>query len=201
MSGLRRSREQKVDAYRDGALSPRARAAFERRLASDAATQAQLRRSDALGRAVREIWSEGPPAPRVDLVIQALRPQMARADAELAKRASAARWISRVRDLLGPVPLAAAGAAALLALALASPALMQGFGIQGPGLDGRGESGFAVSAAGIGVPSMAPPSAIYDLSQEGAPLMIFQGADGSTVIWILENPDQQSLGSLSLQEF
>ena len=30
MSGLRRTREQRVDAYRDGALSPRARAAFER---------------------------------------------------------------------------------------------------------------------------------------------------------------------------
>jgi len=196
MSGLRRTREQRVDAYRDGALSPRARAAFERGLASDARTQAQLRRSDALGRAIREIWSEGPPAPRVDLVIQALRPQLARADAERVERASATRWISRVRDRLGPVPLAVAGAAALLALALASPGLMQGFGPQG-----RGESRSAVSAAGIAVPNMAPPSAIYDLSQEGAPLMVFQTADGSTVIWILENPDQQSLGALSLREF
>jgi hypothetical protein len=196
MSGLRRTREQRVDAYRDGALSPRARAAFERGLASDARTQAQLRRSDALGRAIREIWSEGPPAPRVDLVIQALRPQLARADAERVERASATRWISRVRDRLGPVPLAVAGAAALLALALASPGLMQDFGPQG-----RGESRSAVSAAGIAVPNMAPPSAIYDLSQEGAPLMVFQTADGSTVIWILENPDQQSLGALSLQEF
>lgn len=195
MSRLRRTREQRVDAYRDGALSARARAAFERRLASDPGTQAQLRRSDALGRAVREIWSEGPPAPRVDLVIQALRPQMVRADAERASPTPAARWISHVRDLLGPVPLAAAGAAALLALALAGPGLMQDFGLQGSG------SGSAVSAAGFAVPSMAPPSAIYDLSQEGAPLMIFQGADGSTVIWILENPDPQALGSLSLQEF
>lgn len=201
MSGLRRTREQRVDAYRDGALSPRARAAFERGLASDARTQAQLRRSDALGRAIREIWSEGPPAPRVDLVIQALRPQLARADAERVERASATRWISRLRDRLGPVPLAVAGAAALLALALASPGLMQGFGLEGFGPQGRGESRSAVSAAGIAVPNMAPPSAIYDLSQEGAPLMVFQTADGSTVIWILENPDQQSLGALSLQEF
>jgi hypothetical protein len=31
--------------------------------------------------------------------------------------------------------------------------------------------------------------------------MIFEAADGSTVIWILEKADHQALGALSLQEF
>lgn len=187
-----RKREQQLDAYRDGALAPRARAAVERRLESDPEARAQLRRSEALGEAVREVWSEGPAAPRVDLVIQALRPEMARLDAEHAQHAerpTLAEWFSGIRRALGPVPLAVAGAAAVLALALASPGLLEG-----PG-------GSAVATAGIAGPDMASPSAIYDLSQQGAPLMIFEAPNGSTVIWILENPDHQALGALSLQEF
>jgi hypothetical protein len=188
---MRRSREQKIDAYRDGALSPRRHAALARELAADAEGQAHLRQSEAVGRAVREVWSEGPPAPRVDLLIQSLRPAMARVDAEIAERPSAARsaarWLGQVRDLLGPVPLALAGAAAVLALALASPDAL------------RGSDGAGVATAGIGSQSfgMGSPSAIYDLAQD-APLMIFEGEDGSTVIWILDAPEDQSLAPLSL---
>ena len=192
---MRRFREQKIDAYRDGALSPRRRAAVGRRLSGDREAQAYLRQSEAIGRAVREVWSEGPPAPRVDLLIQSLRPFMARLDEEIAERSSAARWLARVRDLLGPVPLALAGAAAMLALALATPGLLRG-------PDGADASGSPVSTAGIGSqPSVVgSPSAIYDLAQD-TPLMIFQGEDGSTVIWILEAPDPQALAPLSLSEW
>ena len=191
---MKRRLEQKIDAYRDGALSERARDAFERRLAGAPDIQAHLRRSEALGRAVREVWAEGPPAPRVDLVIQALRPEMARVDAENAQGAplvaSLRDWLGRARDRLGPVPLAAAGAAAALALALASPGLWQN----------SDPASRSVSVAGIGAPSFSSPSAIYDLSQD-APLMIFQGDAGETVIWILEAPDAQSLAPLSITEF
>lgn len=190
MSLSSRRRELRIDAYRDGALSPRARAAFQRRLDADPEARIRLRRNEALGQVVREVWSDGPPAPRVDLMIQALRPQLAQIDAELAERPRLAYWLARARDVLGPVPLAVAGAAAVLALALASPALFQG-----------PAGGSVVSTAGIAAPGLSSPSAIYDLSQEGGSLMIFEGPDGSTVIWILENPDHQALGSLSLQEF
>ncbi len=194
---MKRRLEQKIDAYRDGALSERGRDAFERRLAGAPDIQAHLRRSEALGRAVREVWGEGPPAPRVDLVIQALRPEMARVDAENAQGAplvaSLRDWLGRARDLLGPVPLAAAGAAAALALALAGPGLWQNS-------DPASGTGRAVSVAGIGAPSFSSPSGIYDLSQD-APLMIFQGEAGETVIWILEAPDSQSLAPLSITEF
>jgi hypothetical protein len=85
------------------------------------------------------------------------------------------------------VPLALAGAAAVLALALASPDAL------------RGSDGAGVATAGIGSQSfgMGSPSAIYDLAQD-APLMIFEGEDGSTVIWILDAPEDQSLAPLSL---
>jgi len=192
---MRRSREQKIDAYRDGALSPRRRAALAHDLAKDGDAQAYLRQGDAIGRAVREVWSEGPPAPRVDLLIQSLRPAMARIDAEIAERPapvrSAAHWLGRVRDLLGPVPLALAGATAVLALALATP----------DALRGSGGTGGPVSTAGIGTQSsVGSPSAIYDLAQD-TPLMIFEGEDGSTVIWILDASDDQSLAPLSLSEW
>jgi anti-sigma factor RsiW len=185
-------RERRIQAYRDGELSARSRQAFERRLDSDAQARAELRNGEALGHVVREVWNEGPAAPRVDLVIQALRPEMVRIDTELSERPGLRSWLSRFRETLGPVPLALAGAAAMLALALASPGLWSAADGVGSGL----------STAGIAAPAMTSPSAIYDLSQEGAaPLMIFEAPDGSTVIWILENPDHQGLGSLRLQEF
>jgi anti-sigma factor RsiW len=187
VSALGRRREQRIDAYRDGALSPRARAAVERRLEADPAARARLAQNEALGAAVREVWSEGPRAPRVDLVIQSLRPEMARVDAELAERPGLAARLRALREALGPVPLALAGAAAVLALALASPTLLEG-----------PDSG--VATAGIAVPAMDSPSAIYDLEQS-TPLLIYSGPDGATVIWILENPSQETLGSLPVQEF
>lgn len=189
MSLLEDRRRRRIDAYGDGELSPRARAALERRIDADPQARSALARNRALGEVVREVWNEGPAAPRADLVIQALRPEMARIDAELEDRPGLRSWWARTRELLGPVPLAAAGAAALLALA-----------VFGPGLQLDPDAA-AVAAAGLVSPEMTSPSAIYDLSQDGAPLMIFEAPDGSTVIWILEHPDSEALGALSMQEF
>ena len=42
------------------------------------------------------------------------------------------------------------------------------------------------------------PEAVYDLEQEAAPLMVFEGVDGSTIFWILDD-DGVSL-SVSAQD-
>jgi len=38
-------------------------------------------------------------------------------------------------------------------------------------------------------------SPFYDLAQGDKPLLILEGTDGSTVIWVLDDPDQLSFAS------
>jgi len=181
---MKRRDEERIEAYRDGALAPRRHATVERSLRDDPEHAGHLRRTEALGDLVREVWSEGPPAPRADMVIQSLRPALARVDAELEDAPSLRLWWRRLRDSLGPVPIAAAAATAVVALALAGPELVRG---PDSGLSTAGVAPALVS------PGVGSPTAIYDLSQDGPrPLMIFQGDDGSTVIWILDIPDEPS---------
>lgn len=189
---MRRRREQRIDAYRDGALSAADRERVERLLDSDPESAARLSDTEALGRAIRAAWTEGPPPPPTEYLIAALRPALARADIERATDRSLA---ARLRETLSPVPLALACAAAAVLL-LAWPTVT---GLNGPDRALRSEPtqvAQAVSGDRLLTPvsegAVAAPAAIYDLAQEDRPLMIFEGLDGSTVIWILREEENVS---------
>jgi hypothetical protein len=53
-------------------------------------------------------------------------------------------------------------------------------------------SATAPTRAPVAPLALESPSAIYDLAQEDSPLMVFEAADGSTVIWMLEGDDNVS---------
>jgi hypothetical protein len=114
-----------IEAYRDGELSPRRSRAAERTLAQDGEARNYLRSGEALSRLVRESWSEGPTSPPPERFLAAIRPELARIDAERARRAAErapARWLAGWADWLRPLPLggvgAFAGAAAAAVIAL-----------------------------------------------------------------------------------
>ena len=69
--------EKRVSAYLDGALAEARRDRLERELEQDPELRKQLDRSRALAQLVREAWTEGPPAPAPDVLLAALRPQLA----------------------------------------------------------------------------------------------------------------------------
>ena len=178
----RRRLEKQVGAYRDGALSEREAGELRRRLETDPDVRLELAQYETLGRLTREAWREGPRSPSPELLIAALRPGMARIDAEL-KDSRVTRW----RGWLTPAPLVALGtAAALLALAVVQPETV------------RSSAERAVPSLSAQVPSM-PPAAdpisartdsardipVYDLAQGDSPLMLFED-EGTTFIWLIE---------------
>jgi anti-sigma factor RsiW len=172
---------RRLDAYRDGELSPRERERVERWLAADADSARHVAQTDALGGAIREAWREGPAAPSPELLIAVLRPELARVDAELAGagRLWLEAWLSSLRRLLAPAPAAAFAAACAVLLLLAMPA----------------EVGLPVNPTRLPPPALeagVEDTPIYDLAQGDQPLMIMKGEDGSTVIWILEDEEHMS---------
>ena len=180
---MSRPNERKLSAYFDGALSERDRRAVERYLEREPDGRRQLDRHAEMSALVRDAWTEGPPTPRTDMLIQSLRPMLARIDAELAERRSPMRWLRRISELLGPIPLATAVAAAALVLAFVA-------------LD-RPDSTPPVPVVAAGI-SFGSPSSVYDLEQAEKPLMIFQTDDGVTVIWLLDDDPGLDLTPLLL---
>jgi anti-sigma factor RsiW len=169
-------------AYRDGALGEASRARTERRLDSDPDARRELGELDALGTAVRSAWTEGPPAPRTDHLIAALRPELARIDRERAAEREGSglrRVFAAVRQLGRPIPIGALSAAAALTLAI-SAGVIPLSGSPGPGSQGTEVAGAM---------SIESPSAIYDLRGD-QPLMIFEEGE-ATVIWML--PDDENV--------
>ena len=169
---MKNRRERQLGAYRDGELSARMRQRIEQQLNSDPESEQEVQRLEMLSKAVREAWTEGPPAPSPALLINALRPAMRRVDEELAARSLWRQLRERFADVLRPVPvtaLAGTCAAALLLVLLGSP---------------THEDAPAVSPPRMS--TLASPAAIYDLDQVGKPLLIYELEDGVTVIWLLE---------------
>ncbi len=180
--------ERRVAAYRDGELSASRRVKLESQLESDSGASHLLRRSEALGRAVREAWTDGPSAPAPDRLLEALRPGLARIDAEIEAGGSRLPLSERVRALLSaPTPGLATAAAALGLIAyLVLP--------QGPvERDSRNPPSIRTASLPtvLGRPAKETLAPIYDLQGE-ASVLIFEGDEGSTVIWILDDGDDLS---------
>ncbi len=189
---MRRRLERRLDAYRDDAVSAGERGRLERRIAADPRAARRVREIELLGRAVRGAWTEGPNPPSPEYLIASLRPELRRIDADLAPEGGLGLLLGRLREgLLGfrPVPAAALGACAALLIFIAFPALFAP--PEGVPLRETRLRNFALPE-----PEPAALLPIYDLAQEERPLMILEGEDGSTVIWILEDPEQLSSAPL-----
>jgi hypothetical protein len=142
--------------------------------------------NQSLARLVREAWGEGPEAPAVDSVLGRLRPGLARVDRELEELASARPTLwSTLRGLLAPASVGGlAGAAAVGALALV---LLRSEPVA-PALEAGAAHPIETARA---APAQDDASPISDLHSE-APLLVFEGDDGATVIWVVEGSDDRS---------
>jgi hypothetical protein len=200
---VKRGRERKLEAYRDGALSAVERKRVEHDLQKDVEGARYLERSIALGSLIRESWSEGPEAPSAERLLASIAPELRRFDAERAQRGGfrrlADRWTSGVRDALDSFvrPWAtAAGTVAVVAVAV--------FALMPRGVDpdaGRVQTALSFIAPppvpGGSVPMLLAsdganfdgelswPSAVYDLAQEDIPLMVSE-KNGAIVIMLGE---------------
>ena len=126
---MKRARERRLDAFRDGELAPRARERVQRSLTRDPDAARRVDDTERLGRAVRSAWSEGPPVPSADYLIAVLRPELRRIDRELEEEVGAlSRLLGRLRLAVQPGPAGALAAACALALFLALPTLFRGRG-------------------------------------------------------------------------
>ena len=83
---MRRRLHRRIEALRDGALAPRRARLAREQLESDPEAARVLRRTEALGRAIHDSWTEGPPGPDPEALVERLRPGLARIDRELAER-------------------------------------------------------------------------------------------------------------------
>ncbi len=204
---MRRGRERKLEAYRDGALGEAERSRIERSLEEDLEAAHYVERSAALGALVREAWSEGPSAPSADRLLAAIAPEMRRIDTDRAPRSSAGRafedLVDRVRDGIDALSgrwLAAAGAAAAVFAAFLVvpqrmdpgssalvPAAIERFVAPQPRVPVRLAADADTGPQFVG--ELGWPSAVYDLAQEDVPLMISE-KDGGIVI-LLGEPEPQ----------
>jgi anti-sigma factor RsiW len=199
--------DKRLSAYVDGALGGSRRARLERDLERDPALREALQRTHSLGRLVRDSWNEGPPAPPTDYLLASLRSEMHAIDRERRARPAWQQFVERARmaigHRLGPVPIATSAAAAfLLALALlpaaTDPVLGTGAQLLTPASPSAAPPPVApasdMSRARRTSPLFAPADfssqghgPVYDVSPGERPAMIFQGKDGSTVLWLLDD--------------
>jgi anti-sigma factor RsiW len=202
--------DKRVSAYVDGALRGSKREQLERELQLDERLARQLTRSRALGRAVREAWTDGPPAPAPEYLLAAIRPAMLDIDRERRARPTWQRRLevvlARLSESLRPSPaLAAAAAFAFVAALAVMPRLQATQGL----LAGDYTSSALRPAAAPVAPSYSSSPAslavgpfgtmptdfttdgsgsVYDLSP-GRPAVLFRGKDGSVTLWIIDEGD------------
>ncbi len=205
--------DKRLSAYQDGALADTKRERVERDLARDPALQKQLQRSRALGGLVREAWTEGPAAPPPEILLAALRPQLAAITRERREQPAWRRALedarTRFASWFGPVPLATSAAAAfVLALALLprtnanDPSFSASLPLAQPAPRAYAEpvsplrtrtpsTQFMVPRVPFAPANLSQDSAagVYDLSPRERPAMIFQNEDGSTMLWLLDEDD------------
>ncbi len=151
-----------------------------RRLLRHEPDSTELRRSEALGRVIRDSWTAGPPAPDPEALIARLRPALARMDEEIGERSPAARLRERLRALtppIRPVAFTASLAAAALALMLVLPPLTP---------TGTGP-GIASAQASTQIRSLRSPQSVR--------VFVLEGGDGCAIIWVVQDevaPDRSS---------
>ena len=191
---MKRREEKKIERFGDGATRAEQRDQLERWIRADPDRERHHRQVGALGRQIREAWTEGPPAPSPEYLIAALRPEMARVDRERAGRSLGARLSERFSRLLRPVPIAAVAAAAALLLAVVTS-------LNPPTESPTRIDHFVPSASAPAAMPIAheqsfdSPTTIYDLAQGDSPVLIYEAEDGATVLWFLEDETVSQLGS------
>ncbi len=207
--------EKRVSAYVDGALRGPKREQLERELGADSLLAQQVTRSRALGKLVREAWTEGPTAPAPEYLLAAIRPTLAEIDRERNARPAWQRALdsvfARVAAALRPSPAFATAAAVAFVAALA---LMPRLDLTKGMLDGnllnlgqaqqaRVTSDSPTAAAPASGPYLSPSTTflpagvdfpndgvgnVYDLSP-GRPAVLFRAKDGSTTLWLIDEGD------------
>jgi anti-sigma factor RsiW len=209
--------DKRVSAYVDGALAGARRARLERDLERDPALREALQRTQTLGRLVRDSWSEGPPAPPTDYLIASLRTELHAIDRERRARPAWQQALERARvtvgHWLGPMPIATSALAAFLLAIAFLPRTSDPFGDVSAQLLSPPAPSATVHTFRPAEMSRPPArtsvfapadystdsGAIYDVSPGERPAMIFQGKDGSTVLWLLDDDGlSRFLGSLDL---
>ena len=189
---MNRRTEKKLNALHDGALSERERQRMHARVHAEPELRRYLDETRALGSIVREAWSEGPRAPAPEYVISALRPAMARIDAERAAASPWARTREILSDWLRPAPIAAAliGTTALVLIAVLptprNPVLRDSLTTNFSGARSMAtvEPNPLIEPVSQSGSALHAPGAIYDIASEGTPLMFFESED-ATVIWVI----------------
>ncbi len=204
--------DKRISAYADGALRGPKRARLEQELERDPKLAAQLGRSRALGRLVRESWSEGPAAPSPDFLLASIRPALAQIDRERRARPSWLRQLeialARVGAALRPSPALAAAAVGAFVFALAilpHEPLPTGLGANLFEVAHQNAESASLTRELVHMPpapdafSLSAPADysadldnVYDLSP-GRPAVLFQSGDGSTTLWLIEDGDMSRL--------
>lgn len=193
---MKRRDEKQLDDYRDGVLPERER----KRIEADPELSEQLNLNMGLGALVKDAWTEGPPAPAPEVLFSALRPAMARIDAEIEAASPWNRLREQVSEWFTPGPVAAmVGAAALLMLAVLPAGNSD---IPPEALIGQAMAEYqpppnrlisevlheldvqTVSTTSGYTSGTDKGSSVYDLGQGRDPLMLFE-SDDATVIWVI----------------
>jgi hypothetical protein len=187
--------ERAIEAYRDGALSPRRRRKIEGILERDGDAQRHLEEGRALGRLIRQAWNEGPPSPPPERFLAAIRADLQRIDAERARSRRSRRLVLRP-VWLRPLPYLACAAAAALVIALGDvhqPSWAPGAEqlAMEPREDNPDLDFMNVLASGSDRDDdwASSGAAIYDIYQGDAGLFIYDGQDESPVL-IFAIPDE-----------
>jgi hypothetical protein len=204
--------EKRVSAYVDGALRGPKREQLERELAGDSLLAQQVTRSRALGRLVREAWTEGPPAPSPEYLLSAIRPALAEIDRERNARPVWQRALdaafARIAAAVRPSPAFATAAAVAFVAALAlMPRLEVANGLLSGNLvnPGSNPAEARVTSESSPLPPTSPSTflpasidfgtegigSVYDLSP-GRPAVLFRAKDGSTTLWLIDEGDHSS---------
>jgi hypothetical protein len=134
---------------------------------------------EAFGAAIRESWAEGPRAPSPDFMINALRPELARIDEELAANSPWQRTRRYLGTMLPPIPTPALAGSVVAVILL----VVLGFPLLDPDRDAPSEA----------MANFGSPGAIYDLNQGRQQLLVYELDDGVTVIWMLDDQEEDSV--------
>jgi hypothetical protein len=171
----RRRLERQLDALRDGLLDEREVGEIEHLLASPSNAGRFLRRTSALGSAVRGAWQDGPAAPPPERILTAIRPAMARIDAEVDAPSRLTRWLASLREAPRlALSLATVSVACVLVLAVL---------VARPPTDLESHP-----AVGVETERESP---VYDLASESGSVMLYE-ADDVTILWMSEDEDEVS---------
>jgi len=174
--------------------------------------------SRALGRLVREAWTEGPQAPSPEFLFAAIRPALAEIDRERRGRPSWSRavdaFLGRLSAVLRPSPAFAAAAAAafLFMLVLNQRSHTVHVGIMEGNLPNAHQalqhfastmtlipvaplpsrSVSATSALPSPVAAANLSGGLYNITPLQRPAVLYKAADGAMTLWLLDDGDNSN---------